>query len=316
MSKAKHFHFLSLISEIGKQFYADGEVSTPIIQQWKGKEISNFQNSLLDKTGGRISEKWFYTHIKNEQEKLPRIDILNLLSQYIDYKDWYDFQNSFQIAPEVTAKNSTPEQKPEELKTQRGFNPSILIIPLLILLPLLLWFAFNSQGNEVKFCFFDMDRKSPIEHPIEIEVLSEKQSSSFHKTDNEGCINFSCSTDILKFVVRSPYHKADTVVRVLEYFEGEESIPLKSNDFALMLHYFSVSDVENWKRRRVQLDQMIHEDAIIYQLFEGSQISLDMLNKEEFIDKLTLPVNSLKNIDIISSEYQDGQIINLRFIQK
>ena len=49
------------------------------ISEWKGQDIVNFQEELMEKASGRISEKWFYTHIRGEQEKLPREDMTNVI---------------------------------------------------------------------------------------------------------------------------------------------------------------------------------------------------------------------------------------------
>ena len=48
------------------------------IADWKGQDIVNFQEELLRKVNAHISEKWFYTHMKSDQDKLPRIDMLNV----------------------------------------------------------------------------------------------------------------------------------------------------------------------------------------------------------------------------------------------
>lgn len=61
------------------------------ISEWKGQDIVNFQEELLLKVNAHISEKWFYTHMKADRGKLPRIDVLNLLSKYVGYADWNDF---------------------------------------------------------------------------------------------------------------------------------------------------------------------------------------------------------------------------------
>lgn len=63
------------------------------ISNWKGQEITDFQEDLLRKVNGQLSEKWFYTHMKGESESLPRIDVLNILSQYAGYSNWQDFRH-------------------------------------------------------------------------------------------------------------------------------------------------------------------------------------------------------------------------------
>ena len=48
------------------------------IQDWNLKTIERFQEHLMEVANGRVSTKWFYTHLKGENERLPRIDVLNL----------------------------------------------------------------------------------------------------------------------------------------------------------------------------------------------------------------------------------------------
>ena len=62
------------------------------ISNWKGQEITDFQEELIKRVNGQLSEKWFYTHMKGESESLPRIDVLNMLSQYAGYNNWQDFR--------------------------------------------------------------------------------------------------------------------------------------------------------------------------------------------------------------------------------
>ncbi len=69
----------------------------PVISEWKGQEIVDFQEELLQKVNARISEKWFYSHMKSEKSILPRIDILNLLSSYVGYANWNEFRFKMQI---------------------------------------------------------------------------------------------------------------------------------------------------------------------------------------------------------------------------
>jgi hypothetical protein len=40
---------------------------------------------------------------------------------------------------------------------------------------------------------------------------------------------------------------------------------------------------------------------------------MELFNKQEFIDKLTMPSSSLRKIEILETRYLDDQIILLRF---
>jgi hypothetical protein len=75
------------------------------IHDWKAQEITALQEALHQKVKGYISEKWFYTHLKPSQnDKLPRIDMLDMLAQYVGYAGWQDFV--FQTAPSPTPKET------------------------------------------------------------------------------------------------------------------------------------------------------------------------------------------------------------------
>jgi len=40
---------------------------------------------------------------------------------------------------------------------------------------------------------------------------------------------------------------------------------------------------------------------------------MEILNKQEFIDKMTVPSGSLKNIEVLDTRYREGKIMVLRF---
>ena len=60
---------------------------------------------------------------------------------------------------------------------------------------------------------------------------------------------------------------------------------------------------------------MIAEDARILQVVEDGNHGIELYNREEFVNKLTLPVKSLRNIEVIESTYKGDKISFLRFIQ-
>jgi hypothetical protein len=83
-----------------------------------------------------------------------------------------------------------------------------------------------------------------------------------------------------------------------------------------MINIFSRSDVEDYERRREQLERMFTDDARIFQIYPGNELGMEMYNREEFINKLTMPLKSLKNIDVLETQYRDGKIYALRFTQQ
>ena len=275
------------------------------ISDWKGQHIVDFQTELRVKQNEQISEKWFYTHMKTENKKLPRIDMLNFLSKFAGFNDWDDFK----FKNGVTEKNSN---KPGD-KSNRVF----FLLPLLTLGGVFVFYmAFSVLYTQnYTFCFYDHYTKKPIENQIiEIRVLSDTESPVSYLCDNTGCFSIKCSERILRFVVETPYYHTDTLFRNLNKFNRTENIMLRLDDYAVMIQYFSTSNVKDWLKRRENLNAMIADSAKIFQVLTGT-IGMEMFNKQEFINKLTLPTSSLRNIEILDSKYEGGKITHLRFTQ-
>ena len=115
-------------------------------------------------------------------------------------------------------------------------------------------------------------------------------------------------------VVSSPYYQPDTITRVVKKMDREEVVNLHANDYALMIHYFSMSEVADWQKRRDKLEPMFEDSAMICQVMHDNQTSgMELFTKEEFIDKLTMPTGSLKNLEILDTKYRNDKISTLRF---
>ena len=293
----KYFEFLK--QEVAKTLQKSCAVSLDI-QNWKGQEIIFLQDDLSDKVNGRISEKWFYTHIKSNTGKLPRIDMLNILSEYCGLKKQF------------------PEKDLPKIQTKK--RKIKWFIPVLLVLSIISSFIIFKSINRTttyQFCFVGSDFNIPItDSPIWIISMNENESPMVSKCDSNGCFKFTTKADKIQFIVQSPYYKSDTITRIVHNKEiKEEQIQLKTNDYALMIHLFSKSKVNNWKKRRKQLDEMFADNARIYQVFEDGVTGMELYNKKDFINKMTVPLKSLKNIEIIETIYSGDKIAIMRFKQ-
>ncbi|MEI6456165.1 MAG: hypothetical protein WCO93_07740 [bacterium] len=276
----------------------------PSISEWKGQEITDFQEDLRQRVSANISEKWFYTHIKSSQATLPRIDMLNLLSKYAGYSNWNDFI--------FKNKETLPATAPG-----RNANRYFIIIPVLSLVILIILFGlfklFDTQ--KYRFCFYDADTREPISGGnVEVALLLDGESPEQHLCGPDGCFTLSTDKSIIRMVVASPYYQTDTIVRTLKKLNHNETITLRANDYALMIHYFSMMKVDDWEKRKTKLNEIIGEDAMICQVFNGREASgMALYNKTEFINKMTMPSGNLKSIEILSSQVKNGKIVVLRF---
>ena len=91
MSRNDKAYFEELKKKIVAMMQQSYPGINPSISEWRGQEITDFQEELLRKANAHISEKWFYNHMKSVSRTLPRIDVLNLLCKYAGYANWDDF---------------------------------------------------------------------------------------------------------------------------------------------------------------------------------------------------------------------------------
>ncbi|RZN83847.1 MAG: hypothetical protein EVB11_03760 [Winogradskyella sp.] len=297
MNSEEKYYFETLKKAIEATFLENNS-TTNSIENWKGEEIISFQEDLFSKVKGKVSEKWFYTYIKNSPEKLPRIDVLNLLSNYVGQTNWNTF------------KANTQNPKAIKKSSLRFIKWGFLLAALMTLVG-----YFLSQKNTFEFCFIDALKNENITSiPLDIKVLQDNESPIYFKTDSLGCFSFKTKNDVIKFVIQSPYHKTDTIVRSINSSQNQ-IVKVKPDDYALMLHYYANGNVKDWKTHKNKLKTIIDDEAKIYRLF-NNKINIEIYSKEEFIRMLTIPTNSLKRTEILEKEIKNGKITNLKFIVK
>jgi hypothetical protein len=276
----------------------------PEISEWKGQEITDFQEDLLFKVNGRLSEKWFYTHMKAFNTSLPRIDVLNMLCKYAGYSNWDDFR----------FKNSVKIPLTETLKNKDKSPVKTILILLAAVILLIILSRIKITQNHL-FTFVDADTGEPIkDNKVQVDLLLKDESPVSYLSNNDGSFVLRTDQSIIKMVVRAPYYLTDTIIRVLNKFDRTEQVRLYVDIYALMIQYFSQTDLGAWQKKREQLDRILSENAFIYQLpDQGGRMGMELYNKWEFIDKLTIPASNLRRIEILDSRYDKGQIAVLRF---
>ncbi len=327
---------------------------------WRGREIAQFRQDLAEKVGGQISEKSFYTYFKNsDNEKLPRIDVLDLLSEYAGFAHWAAFRASCTLAEntKITAcslnENISEDNSSEDIlgfshlatnnKNSKKINKKTdvvkkesekvnktsfiarwkkLVAAAIFILFLAagqwLWAAFYKKPLlSCQFCLINADSRAPIKSAnMAIHQTEEGQSPRLLLADSlSGCFRLEAEQGaMLNFSIDVPYHHRQNISRKAMPQNTAELIALRTDDYALMLHYFSTSKVEDWQARRQQLDNILSDNLQVVQIARESGSGIAIYTKSEFIDKLTLPINSLKNIDIIETRYDEQQrAIYIRF---
>ena len=237
-------------------------------------------------------------------------------------------------------KTTTAEIQPvlEETKTsvatssssQRIFkNPLISLIKqyfwlissvVLMTMVLILVFWQRIFATDYKFTFIDADRNTKIKDIIEIRVLKENEtpiryiinSGKDIEDDDVGVFRFPTQSKTLAMEVNSPFYRKDTIYRNLDPARTNETIELEPDVYAQALYYYSTNDIS---KKREELDKIISNNALIYQVFDNETYGVETLDKQKYIGLVTTPTTSLKNFKMIETKVspETKKIILIKF---
>lgn len=341
MSKISEIELFEILKkEISKHFFESNSADSTNISEWKGQDIVSFQEDLFKKSKSTVSEKWFYTYFKTDFKKLPRIDMLNILSQYVGFSGWSEFSNyqntlayqtkmvektaeeeaviqvesqkaSNSVEKVTTSETENPKEPKPKAKKKGIFNAFLFSVTGLIVVGIISYFAFVYQPT-YEFCFIDADRNKTITEPIEITV-ARQNFTPLELSTERGCLEFSSKEDTLLMIIRSTYYKQDTFKIDLRLYQGRETIRLQPDDYKVMLRHYSNSS-QSVKARIKMLDQLIDDNALIYQVYDNEFFGVEVLSKKQYINLMSLPTTSLKNFTLIDAEKnKNGKIIKIKF---
>jgi len=376
-------HFEQLKKDVQGQYLKEYTPSQDDISKWKGIDIIYFQEDLRKKAKGNISEKSFYTYFKTSPvTKLPRIDMLNLLSNYAGYDSWYEFKKLHLFAGELLQENENPEeddltelektvsdapdQPKEEIpvkkteiqpgqntdlqktttENQKVANPSsnhdeikksselpkknfvkknawAIVTSVLIAITGLLGFKDVLFSKTYKYCFIDKDRGVSVINTLDIMVMKENESPIMYKIKPGECFFYSTKDKNLRMKISAPFYEPLEVSRNLENAPEEEKIELKPDDYKMAAYYFSIKDVKGGnpeeqvaliKQKRNQLENLISNSAVIYQVYDNDTYGIERLDKQKYITLVTTPTTSLKNLNVIEMKKDtNGKIVSIKF---
>lgn len=376
-------HFEQLKKDVQTEYLKKSTPSHDEISKWKGIDIIYFQEDLRKKAKGNISEKSFYTYFKTSPvTKLPRIDMLNLLSVYAGYESWYDFKKQHLFAGELLQENEDLE--PEEIKelektvslspelpkteistkkieyqaqenddlqksttdnqiitenskklTHTEIQPSVprknilkknawaIITSILITITGVLGFKDEIFSKTYKYCFTDKDRGVSVINTLEIRIIKENESPLLYKIKPGECFYYSTKDKNIKMQISAPFYEYLEVNRNLENAPEEEMIELKPDDYKMAAYYFSIKDVKGGnsaeqvaliKQKRNQLESLISNNAVIYQVYDNNTYGIERLDKQKYITLVTTPTTSLKNLSVIEMKKDNkGKIVSIKF---
>jgi len=356
LSDTEFLHFQSLKKAVQGKYLETHSPAYDDISKWKGIDIIYFQEDLRQKAKGNISEKTFYTYFKNNsQEKIPRIDMLNILSVYSGFNSWSEFKKKNPIAisaEETTATvvSETQIEEPIEVVTVEQNQTSVTEKPpvsidnqafdeinqninfksekqnffkrylwlgisaFLFATVLILVFYDNLFYKKYTYAFTDADRNSSIKGELDVKIIRENESPILFKVKPNSKFVYETKSKSLKMEISSPFYKPETIVRDLTNApaDREENIELKPNEYAVQLYYYSKS-IKDFKKKTQQLNRLISDNALIYQVVDSDIYGIETMDKQKYISLVTLPTTTLENLEVIDSQMKNGKIVMIKF---
>ena len=302
-----------LLNKVSEKLQENHPEVNMSMEEWKGDEIAILREDLQEKVNGTISEKWFYTHIKNQQDKLPRIDTLNLFCQYINEQSWNAFSHHFSDNKIINESKNVSQQKQKANEKKRSLRPLIIVMMLAAVGLIVYYLNLKPKETTYSFCFIDKNTHLPVvDSFLEIKMIKGEESPLFIP------LKSSCIEGVGKevdFIVKGRFYKPLQIKRSIHSATYEESVFLEPDDYAMILHLFVNSKVDDWKKRRNQLSEMMHDNLKAYEISHDG-FTIDVLTKSEFINKMTLPTRVLKQVSIVHTDYEGDKISFIKFTQE
>jgi len=296
LKESTHILFERLKEAVARTFLKENPATSTDYKQWKGDDIARFQEDLLQKVKGRVSEKWFYTYFKNTSDKLPRIDMLNLLSAYAGYKNWADF------------KQKHTEISSQQVNQKIHFLP-VIILGIGILAAISSFYLLRPTNKHVRFCINNLLNDN--DEQIHISWVLPDESEKALSVHNH-CVELNTGLDEVQLRITSPYYVDKLIKRKISSSDYTEQIDLRPDLIALLLQHYSQTDTNNWQKRRERLQQFIADSAMIFQQLPQKE-GIELFDKQDFINQLCIPTGWLKNMEILEITYKNAQVVKLRF---
>jgi hypothetical protein len=271
---------------------------------WKtfsSQDIQNLIDLIAVQVKQTVSEKWIYTHLKVEtNDKLPRKDMLDILSQLVGYSGWdeYVFKWKQEVVPNVA-------------QPKRNYN--VVFSLGFIGLFLIGFFSYRYlnreevQTIEVKNAFTEEQINS---EEVKAVMIENNVETPIEMVDSKIQIT---TKDSAKIVLKSPYYKDKTIVVGKE---NSNTISLQPDDYAMMLKGFMKSDIKDWETRKEQLQKILADDLEVLVMLKND-LGIEYFNKQEFSEKLIVPSVALKRMKVIDIQSNDKDEIKfIRIIQE
>lgn len=274
---------------------------------WKtfsSQDIQNLIGLIEVQCKQTISEKWIYTHLKPEtNSKIPRKDMLNILSQFVGYSGWDEFTFEEKVFESKASKEVTKS------KTKFWYTLLLLIFGIAIAFV----FFYKKKAPKSKAIELNNEFTNEKVNSNEVKVYEVNDSVSKPLEVKEGKVQVSNEDKKTKLVIKSPFYKTKTIdLNANGEVSKSNKIDLKPDDYAMILKAFMSSDIKDWKTRKEQLDKILSDNLEVMVMLKYN-LGAEYFNKTEFSQKLIIPTATLRKMKIIEIEKETNQ--KIKFIR-
>lgn len=276
---------------------------------WKtfsSQDIQNLIGLIEEKCKQTISEKWIYTHLKPEtNNKIPRKDMLNILSEFVGISGWDEF----------TFEEKISESKKSKVSKKSKKWLFVLIIFLILSIFSIFLMIYKKEDSKPKTIQLNNEYTNEKVNAEEVKVFEVKESVKQELEIKEGKVQVSNNgNEKSKLVIQSPFYEPKTIVINPNgtTTEPPKRIDLKPDDYAMMLKAFMLSDIKDWQTRKEQLNKILSDNLEVIVMLKDD-LGAEYFNKSEFSQKLIVPTASLKKMKIV--EIKNDATDKIQFIR-
>lgn len=276
---------------------------------WKSfssQDITNLIDLIEKRVKQTVSEKWIYTHLKPEtNDKLPRKDMLDILSQLIGFSSW----DEYVFKHKVVHKEIQPVKKNTSKKKLFWILGLLAIVGVFVLIiRFVLYENDDVHSLEVKDSYTN-DKINTDD--IRAVIVNDSSEIQVEIINSELQIK---TKDSAKVIINSPFYEKKEIM--VTNAHPHPNIVLEPNDYAMMLKGFMKSNIKDWQTRKEQLDKIFADDLEVIVMLKND-LGAEYFNKEEFSEKLIIPSESLKKMKVLEIKNASNKQINfIRIIQQ
>lgn len=262
-------------------------------KSFRSQDIQNLIGLIEVHCKQTISEKWIYTHLKPESNsKIPRKDMLNILSEFVGYSGWDEF--TFEDKATVVQSNPSAETK----KSKKG----LVLFLVLVVSSCIGFFILNRKKSpEAQTIELQNEFTNEKVNSEEVKVYQVNDSTKTELKVKEGKVHLVSPSDkTTQIVIKSPYYEPKTITidPKVPVANPVQRIDLKPDDYAMMLKAFMISDIKDWQTRKEQLNLILSDNLEVIVMLKDD-LGAEYFNKTEFAQKLIIPTANVRKMKIV-----------------